>query len=123
MRNYRINSSNESDYADGSDGCKSQNYSSRSAITKSNYPLSMTLICGTQANEMNKNELIVLHVSNICRTKHDVESDDDSDDSYIGDDVESDDDADNDDDDDGDGIKQSDNIDSNADANHEVNDG
>lgn len=77
----------------------------------------MTLICGTQANEMNKNELIVLHVSNICRTKHDIESDDDSDDSYIGDDVES-------DDDDNDGaITQAENSEGNADTNHEVNDG
>uniref|UniRef100_A0A0A9XGT6 Ribosome assembly protein rrb1 n=1 Tax=Lygus hesperus TaxID=30085 RepID=A0A0A9XGT6_LYGHE len=65
----------------------------------------MMLVCGTQADELNKNELVVLYVSNICRTKHDVESDDDSEDSYIGDDGGSDADSTHEDDND-DGVDQ-----------------
>lgn len=52
---------------------------------RTKYPLSMLMVCGTQADDTEKNELVVLHVSNICRTKHDVESDAESDASYIGD--------------------------------------
>nr|CCC94889.1 unnamed protein product [Trypanosoma congolense IL3000] len=50
------------------------------------YPLSMTLVCGSQADESSKNQLYILRITNICRTKHDAGSDSDSDDSYIGDD-------------------------------------
>ncbi|KAH8617924.1 putative Histone binding protein RBBP4 or subunit C of CAF1 complex [Trypanosoma vivax] len=53
------------------------------------YPLSLTLVCGSQAEESSKNQLYVLRITNICRTKHDAGSDSDSDDSYIGDDGES----------------------------------
>lgn len=52
---------------------------------RAKYPLSMVLVCGSQADENSKNQLVVLRISNICRTKHDVESDEDSEDSYIGD--------------------------------------
>ncbi|EPY26413.1 ribosome assembly protein RRB1 [Angomonas deanei] len=55
------------------------------------YPLSMTLLCGSQADSSQKNHLILLHIKNICRTKHDELSDDDSEDSYIGDEGENDD--------------------------------
>ncbi|EAN79277.1 ribosome assembly protein RRB1, putative [Trypanosoma equiperdum] len=53
------------------------------------YPLSLTLVCGSQAEESSKNQLYILRVTNICRTKHDAGSDSDSDDSYIGDEGES----------------------------------
>lgn len=56
------------------------------------YPLTMFFVCGTQADEQNKNELFILKVSNICRTKHDQDSDD-SEDEFIGDNNESDEDA------------------------------
>jgi len=52
---------------------------------RTKYPLSMYLVCGSQADERNKNQLYVLKLSNICRTKHDVESDEDSEDDMIGD--------------------------------------
>lgn len=53
---------------------------------RTKYPLTMTLVCGTWADKPENNQVVILHVSNICRTKHDVESDDDSEASYIGDD-------------------------------------
>lgn len=61
------------------------------------YPLSTMLVCGTQADELAKNELLVLQITNMCRTKHDVESDDESDEDYIGDGGDSDEDDDDDD--------------------------
>lgn len=64
--------------------------------SRTKYPLTMYFVCGSQADERNKNQLYILKVSNICRTKHDVESDEDSDeDNLIGDagDSEDDDDA------------------------------
>ena len=53
---------------------------------RSKYPLHMFLVCGSQADEQSKNMLYVIKVSNVCRTKHDVDSDEDSEDSFIGDD-------------------------------------
>lgn len=69
---------------------------------RTKYPLSMMLVCGTWAEKAENNQIVVLRVSNICRTKHDAESDDDSEASYIGDggDSEEDDGAGNEDDDD-----------------------
>ncbi|KEG10498.1 putative peroxisomal targeting signal type 2 receptor [Trypanosoma grayi] len=64
----------------------------RDATNHNKYPLALTLVCGSQADELAKNQLYVLRITNICRTKHDVESDSDSDDSYIGDEGESEDD-------------------------------
>jgi ribosome assembly protein RRB1 len=53
---------------------------------RTKYPLTMYFVCGSQADERNKNQLYILKVSNICRTKHDVGSDDESeDDEFIGD--------------------------------------
>lgn len=54
---------------------------------RTKYPLTMYAVCGSQADEKNKNQLYVLKISNICRTKHDVASDDESDDEdeFIGD--------------------------------------
>ncbi|CAJ1035313.1 putative Histone-binding protein RBBP4 or subunit C of CAF1 complex [Leishmania shawi] len=48
------------------------------------YPLSTVLVCGTQADEQARNELLVLYVTNMCRTKYDVASDNDSEEDYIG---------------------------------------
>lgn len=59
------------------------------------YPLSTLLVCGTQADDCARNELLVLHVTNMCRTKYDVASDNDSEEEdYIGDEGDSDDDDD-----------------------------
>eukprot|EP00796_Vickermania_ingenoplastis_P011922 gene11922-8203_t len=55
---------------------------------RTKYPLSMLLVCGSQADEAAKNHLALLRIHNVCRTKHDVESDDDSEDSFIGGDQE-----------------------------------
>ncbi|KAG5495164.1 hypothetical protein JKF63_02218 [Porcisia hertigi] len=49
------------------------------------YPLSTVLVCGTQAGEQSRNELLVLYVTNMCRTKYDVASDNDSEEEFIGD--------------------------------------
>lgn len=63
---------------------------------RTKYPLTMYMVCGSQADESNKNQLYILKVSNICRTKHDVDSDEDSDDEgFIGDGGDSDDDENN----------------------------
>lgn len=60
-------------------------------MARTKYPLSMYFVCGSQADESNKNHLYVMKIHNVCKTKHDVESDeDDDDDSIIGDDSESD---------------------------------
>ncbi|AYU82181.1 hypothetical protein, conserved [Leishmania donovani] len=48
------------------------------------YPLSTVLVCGTQADQQARNELLVLYVTNMCRTKYDVASDNDSEEDYIG---------------------------------------
>ncbi|RNF23773.1 putative peroxisomal targeting signal type 2 receptor [Trypanosoma conorhini] len=66
----------------------------RDAVGHTTYPLALTLVCGSQADELSKNQLYVLRITNICRTKHDGESDSDSDGSYIGDDGDSEDDKD-----------------------------
>lgn len=58
------------------------------------YPLSMLLVCGTQAEQTNQNELLLLRVTNICKTKYDL-ADDESEDSLIGDNEGSDDDDEN----------------------------
>lgn len=55
---------------------------------RAKYPLSMLLVCGSQADEASKNHLALLRIRNICRTKHDVLSDEDSEDSFIGGDQE-----------------------------------
>ncbi|KAF8283626.1 putative ribosome assembly protein RRB1 [Trypanosoma cruzi] len=68
----------------------------RDTANHSKYPLSLTLVCGSQADELSKNQLYVLRIQNICRTKHDGDSDSDSDDSYIGDEGDSEDDVDED---------------------------
>lgn len=47
--------------------------------SRTRYPLTMYFVCGSQADEQNKNQLYILKISNICRTKHDKESDEDSD--------------------------------------------
>jgi ribosome assembly protein RRB1 len=60
---------------------------------RTKYPLSMMFVAGTQADSANKNELVVLRVTNICKTKHDL-ADDESEDSFLGDHENSDDDAD-----------------------------
>lgn len=53
---------------------------------RTKYPLTMYVVCGSQADERNKNQLYILKISNVCRTKHDVGSDDESDDDeFIGD--------------------------------------
>ncbi|KPA81134.1 hypothetical protein ABB37_04481 [Leptomonas pyrrhocoris] len=50
------------------------------------YPLSTLLVCGTQADENARNELLLLHITNMCRTKFDVASDNESEEEdYIGD--------------------------------------
>lgn len=51
---------------------------------RTRYPLTMYFVCGSQADEKNKNQLYVIKVSNILRTKHDVDSDEDSDEDVIG---------------------------------------
>lgn len=59
------------------------------------YPLSTLLVCGTQADENARNELLILHVTNMCRTKYDVASDNESEEEdYIGDEGDSDEDDD-----------------------------
>jgi ribosome assembly protein RRB1 len=59
------------------------------------YPLSTLLVCGTQADDNARNELLILHVTNMCRTKYDVASDNESEEEdYIGDEGDSDDDDD-----------------------------
>ncbi|ORC91532.1 putative peroxisomal targeting signal type 2 receptor [Trypanosoma theileri] len=66
----------------------------KDAGNRTKYPLSLTLVCGSQADELSKNQLYVLRITNICRTKHDADSDSDSDGSYIGDEGDSEDDND-----------------------------
>lgn len=55
---------------------------------RTKYPFSMLLVGGSQADAADRNHLAILRVHNICRTKHDVPSDDDSEDSFIGGDQE-----------------------------------
>eukprot|EP00758_Cryptobia_borreli_P008281 Tbor_TRINITY_DN5377_c3_g6::TRINITY_DN5377_c3_g6_i1::g.4458::m.4458/K14848/RRB1, GRWD1; ribosome assembly protein RRB1 len=53
--------------------------------SRTKYPLSMYLVCGTQADEKSNNQLLILKITNICKTRNDEESDDDEDDALIGD--------------------------------------
>eukprot|EP00388_Colpodella_angusta_P009597 GDKJ01025466.1.p1 GENE.GDKJ01025466.1~~GDKJ01025466.1.p1 ORF type:complete len:546 (+),score=75.91 GDKJ01025466.1:218-1639(+) len=65
---------------------------------RTKYPLSMYFVCGSQADEAGKNQLYVMRVSNICKTKHDLESDEDEDDGDESEDVLDDDDGEDDED-------------------------
>jgi ribosome assembly protein RRB1 len=60
---------------------------------RTKYPMSMMIVCGSQAPDAGSNQLYVMRVSNILRTRHDgEEEDEDEDDMFGADDSEEDDD-------------------------------
>jgi len=61
----------------------------KDGVARTKYPLGLFVVCGSQAERAKDNQLYVVRVTNLCRTKHDAESDD-SEDSFIGDDEHSD---------------------------------